>query len=197
MRIIWAIAEKVSDEAGRYFENGSLKEIGAAAGKSALAVTTAFLLSYPSETSDTIIRYASAFNFFPVKFACSVFLWFVVLPRVLKRFKRENNGCLIEGIPVDELLDHVFTYGNFKRDDAENLFAMPRNRYKDLIDRMDALGIFVRGENNSRVLNPELSRQEVAALVKGERSYVTLSEIRERVAEFLSPPLSGGYSVEP
>lgn len=189
--------EKVSDGAGRYVENGSLKEMGIGAGKAALAVTTSFLLSYPSETSTVIMRYASAFNFFPVKFACSVFLWYLVLPKLFKRFKRENSGVSIEGIPVDELLDHLFTYGNFKRDDAESLFSMPRNRYKDLTDRMDRLGVFVRGENNARVLNPELSRQEVSALVRGEKCYVTLSEIRERVAEFLSPPLSGGYSVEP
>lgn len=114
---------------------------------------------------------------------------FVVFPYLRKRYGGENNEDSIEGIPVAELLNHLFTFKTFKRDDAERIFAMPRNRYQDLANRLDALGIFVRGTNNARELNPELSRQEVAALVRGERCASKLSEIRERVAEFLSPTL--------
>lgn len=113
----------------------------------------------------------------------------MVFPYLRKRYGGENNADSVEGIPVSELLNHLFTFKTFKRDDAERIFAMPRNRYQDLANRLDALGIFVRGTNNARELNPELSRQEVAALVRGERCASKLSEIRERVSGFLSPSL--------
>lgn len=97
----------------------------------------------------------------------------MVLPYLRKRFYGEKNVELVEGIPVDEFVDHIFEHKSFKRDDAETVFAMPRNRYQSLANRLDELGIFVRGANNARELNPNLSRKEVVALITGEASSVS------------------------
>lgn len=80
-----------------------------------------------------------------------------------------ESGETIEGVPVPELIDHLFEEGSFKREDIEGKFGMPRNRYQRLAVKMEALDILIRGENNSRVLNPEMSRGEVIEHLKGKR----------------------------
>lgn len=75
----------------------------------------------------------------------------------------------IEGVPVPELIDHLFEEGSFKREDIEGKFAMPRNRYQRLAEKMEQLDILTRGENNSRVLNKKMSRGEVIEHLKGKR----------------------------
>lgn len=65
------------------------------------------------------------------------------------------------GVPVYELADYIFENKTFKRDDVEAFFGLPRNRFDVMAKQMDAVKIFVRGENNGRVLNGDFSRSDV------------------------------------
>jgi len=78
----------------------------------------------------------------------------------------------IDGIPTAELLDHLFTFGTFKRDEIEGKFGVPRNRFDALAKKLDEMGVTVhdRQKNNARVLNPAYSRQDVAAILAGKRT---------------------------
>ena len=100
------------------------------------------------------------------------------------------EGETIEGIPVFELLDHLFTFQSFKRDDIEKRFAIPRNRFTDLANKLEELQVLVRGENNSRVLNPEFSRSDVVLILSGVEQAKDLKPVfrQEDDSSFTSRP---------
>lgn len=75
----------------------------------------------------------------------------------------------IEGVPVNELIDHLFENQSFKRCDIEGTFGMPHNRFQRLAEKMEEMEILTRGENNSRVLNTKMTRAEVIEHLKGKR----------------------------
>jgi hypothetical protein len=72
---------------------------------------------------------------------------------------------MVEGIPTLELIDYLFNNQSFKRDDIEAVFGIPRNRFDILAKKLDDLKVLVRGANNGRVLNPEMSRQEIVQIL--------------------------------
>lgn len=84
----------------------------------------------------------------------------------------------IEGIPVTELVDHLFEEKSFKREEVESKFGIPRNRYHRLAEKMEEMEILVRGENNSRVLSPDVTRGEVVEHFKGKRVAMDLDTLR-------------------
>lgn len=77
--------------------------------------------------------------------------------------------CLLEGVPVEEVLHHLFERGTFKREEIERQFRIPRYRFDRLGAKLDELGVTVRDENNGRILNPEKTRAEVAELMASGR----------------------------
>lgn len=82
-----------------------------------------------------------------------------------QKAKEIETADNIEWIPTAELLDHLFQLQTFKREDIEKKFGIPRNRYSTLAARLEAIEVLVRGPNNSRVLNEEYSRADVAAIL--------------------------------
>lgn len=76
----------------------------------------------------------------------------------------------IDGIPRLELMDHLFTIGTFKRDDVESKWAIPRYRVTAISKKLEDLGVLIRGENNSRILNPEYTRADLATLLGDHQS---------------------------
>lgn len=76
----------------------------------------------------------------------------------------------IDGIPRLELMDHLFTIGTFKRDDVESKWAIPRYRVTAISKKLEDLGVLIRGENNSRILNPEYTRADLATLLGNHKS---------------------------
>jgi hypothetical protein len=53
--------------------------------------------------------------------------------------KKIPTGNTIEGIPTLELLDHLFEHKSFKREDIENKFGIPRNRYGILATKLESI----------------------------------------------------------
>lgn len=132
-------------------------------------------------------------------------IYHIIKILVARHAKQVPTGETLEGIPIVEILDHLFEFQSFKRDDIEKKFWIPRNRFTDLAQKLEELGILARGENNARVLNPEYSRSDIASVLQGaERSgdinkvfrevkpnsftsEPTGKTILERVKSFLSP----------
>lgn len=85
---------------------------------------------------------------------------------------------MIEGVPTAELIDHLFEHNSFKRQEIEAKFGVPRNRYHKLAERMESVGILIRGENNSRILNKDLSRAQVAEHLIGKVSADQIDSFR-------------------
>lgn len=96
----------------------------------------------------------------------------------------------IDDVPRVELLDHLFRNKSLLRDEAEVAFRIPRYRVTDLKKNLERVGVLVRGPNNSHVLNPEYSRQDVASILESAH---TASKLRPL---FRKTP-SGGFTSEP
>lgn len=97
--------------------------------------------------------------------------------------QKSSTGDTIEGIPTLELLDHLFEHKSFKREDIETKFAIPRNRYATLANKMESIGILKRGENNSRVLNEEYTRADIASIFKNVTSAKDLKQVFRQIGE--------------
>lgn len=86
------------------------------------------------------------------------------------------------GLPVSEVADFLFEKKAFPRDAFCERFKASREVHASIAKRFDELRIFVRGENNSRVLNPKVGMWfTVAALesAEGEPTVPPFDELGE------------------
>lgn len=88
----------------------------------------------------------------------------------------------IDGIPTVELISHLFEEGKFSVRDADAL-KMPRNRYFALANKMEEVGILVRGEKNARILNPDFSRSDVVSILAGCETASELKPLLRKIDE--------------
>lgn len=103
---------------------------------------------------------------------------------------KNETGDTLEGIPVVELLDHLFEFESFKREDIEKKFWMSRNRYSRLALKLDEIGVLLHGKNNARILNPEYSRSDVAAILSSADNARDLKAVFRQVGP-------GSFTKEP
>lgn len=133
-------------------------------------------------------------------------VWYWILDTVVLLAGGQNmpSDC-IDDVPRVELLDHLFRNKSLLREEAEVAFRIPRYRVTDLKKNLERVGVLVRGVNNSHVLNPEYSRQDVAAILDSAHTASKLrplfrkteagtftsepsaAEIQERVTSLLRP----------
>lgn len=97
----------------------------------------------------------------------------------------------IDGIPRLELMDHLFTIGTFKRDDVESKWAIPRYRVTAISKKLEDLGVLIRGENNSRILNPEYTRADLATLLGDHKSMDDVKVLTRKTDGWFSHRPSG------
>lgn len=102
-------------------------------------------------------------------------LWKIISKVKLKvshRESRSKNQYSLEGVPVTEILDHLFEYQSFKHDDVvgENTkLKMSRKRFDKLAKKLESLEVLIRGENRARILNTEYSRSDIASMLSGKK----------------------------
>lgn len=75
----------------------------------------------------------------------------------------------LDGVSTSNLLTHLFRNRTFKRVEVESKFGLPRHRYSTMADALEQIGILTRGENNARVLDPEMTIDRAAELLAGKR----------------------------
>jgi len=100
--------------------------------------------------------------------------------------QEQSDAWSIEWIPVIELIDHLFIAKSFKREDIEKKFGIARHRFTDVANALEECWILVRGENNARVLNPNITRQEIVACVAEaqEASQIVRRPIKMNESEY-------------
>ena len=76
-------------------------------------------------------------------------------------FVIEKDELLFCGASLDKVIDYLMTSGTFKRADIEREFGVNRGTYYEMVEILDRLGIFVRGENNVRRVDVSLSRRDI------------------------------------
>jgi len=126
--------------------------------------------------SDKIFR-------FTVTFHCNIFRFISKLFQRIetnidystKEIQEEkSNNSSVVGIPILELIDHLFTFKTFKRDDIENRFMVPRRKYDKLAKLLESNGVIYKDptQNNARVLTDGISREDVAILISSDGEFI-------------------------
>lgn len=183
--IKWIIWNKLLD----ILEDSSFSQISFWLLLFSLSILLTFVLTYTEQTIDFSMKVIQWNNFLPLKAAISfvVIFNFQKIVSTVKKMIPERieapTGETIEWIPVIEMLDHLFEFESFKRDDIEKKFGIPRNRFTSLAQKLEDIGALVRGENNSRVLNPEFSRSDIASILE----WKTKAEDLRRLNRSISP----------
>lgn len=100
-----------------------------------------------------------------------VFMGLPVVFEQVRDMERENGKkhdmAKIWGVPVVELVGYLFEKGDFSRSEVIETFAISRVDYGEIAWLLDKNNILIRGENNSRKLNPEMTRQMIADILMG------------------------------
>jgi len=167
------------------FEELSLSRTVRNVGMLVLAAALTVLLVMPNLFVGAATMVLGLYNGVVWKFAvaCGFVFHFQTAYRFIKRIMRQKpNISLIEGVPAMELLDHIFTFGSFKRDEVCKKFGLSKERFDKLARRLESMQVFERGENNARVLNPDFTRQDVAAILEGKRKAADLAPTLKQVS---------------
>lgn len=189
----------------------TIKTIGKIAEVTPLAAVGTYftlLMAQPELTIDATSDFISAGGYLPLKTICGFSMALVLIHNRKKIYKHcsrrivwwlqdlsevftpvERDDDELDGIPHTELLHHLFTVKSFKRDDIENKFVIPRYKVQEIGEGLERVGVLVRGPNNSRVLNEEFSRADVASIVKNANCSRELKPLfREKNNGFTSLP---------
>ena len=157
-----------------------------------LSLILTLVLTYPEKATEAILIACRFENYFFPKFIGSFIIIFnfrsifEILKKMIPEFpeyKEKPKGDTIEWIPVVELLDHLFEFESFKRDDIEKKFGIPRNRFTDLAQKLETLCVLIRGENNSRILNKEFARSDIALILEWKSSAADLRLVSRKINE--------------
>lgn len=157
-----------------------------------------FVLNSPQATADRFRRTRADHSFFMVSSFISFYV-FMNLQRIFNKFstiefnryeeevaQEQSDDASIEWIPVIELIDHLFVAKSFKREEIEKKFGIARHRFTEVANALEECWILVRGENNSRVLNPVITRQEIVACIAEAReaNQITKRPIKMNDSEY-------------
>lgn len=191
--VYWIIVNKVLD----LISNAPLIQIIQGAMLFLLSLIIAFIMIYPNITINAI-KYIYIYNNYTLPKISASFLIVYNFKYIYNYVKNiipekidDEESDTIEGIPVFELLDHLFEYKSFKRDDIEKKFAVPRNRFTELAQRFEEMNILVRWSNNSRILNEDFSRQDIARIInwKTKASEIEMTFRPEGESKFTILPI--------
>lgn len=76
-----------------------------------------------------------------------------------------SEDPLFYGIPVVELVEYMFEGRGFVRSEVERRFGISRNKFDEMAKKLDDVSVFVRGANNARVPNPDMSRADISSIL--------------------------------
>lgn len=155
----------------------------------ALTIFLTVLMVHP-EYFIELIQQSVRYNSFVLPkylIALTVVFNFGTLSKLSKKFRprtRSINQYSIEGVPVTEVLDHLFEYQSFKHDDVvgeKTKLKMSRKRFDKLAKKLEDLDVLVRGENRARILNTEYSRADIASMLEGKKRARDIEPLLRRV----------------
>lgn len=167
-------------------ENSTFRQIISVILLVIISLILTLILTYTEKATEVVFIVFKFKNYFFPKMIWSFFIVFKfkiifdLIKQMIPDFpeiKEEPTGDTIDWIPTIEMLDHLFEFESFKRDDIEKKFKIPRNRFTELAQKLEDLGVLVRGENNARVLNNEFARSDVALILEWKTSAADLRQL--------------------
>ena len=134
----------------------------------------ALVWSYPDTFGKMVGIILQMWNFIIPKTVTVLFI-FLALPTVFEEIRGEisekvkkDDTAKIWGVSVVEIVWYIFEHGDFVRSQVMENFAISRSDYSEIVDLLDKNNILIRWENNSRVLNPGMTREIIANILMGK-----------------------------
>ena len=143
------------------------------AGLGLLSIVIWIWWSYPETMISLFWAIFGVANFLILKIIMVVFLLFAFpamfeeIVSSLSKSAEKNDTALVWGVPCVELIDYLFEHEDFGRTAIMDRFAISRAQYADIIELLDKNNVLIRGDNNSRVLNSNLTRSMIADILIG------------------------------
>jgi len=172
------------------------------AGTGLAAVIVGFWWSYPDSAINIFWAIFGIGNFLILKVIMVAFLFFgfpaifdSIMDEVSERIEK-TDWAKIWGVSVVEIVGYIFDNESFPRDEVMAAFAISRSQYTEIAKLLDKNNIFVRGENNGRVLNSNLTRQMIVDILMGggdRRAEIIgdrfdfLQDLRDKVSSLFTP----------
>lgn len=193
----------------KYIEEHSLKELLQLLGKSLLCVLI-FVGLRNGETLQVFIFQLAIWNnsiLVHIFWSCFLVFGFAYFKRFVGYIRDqlqvifdrgvvvESSGPAIEGIPTAELIDFLLTMKKFG--DFQKTFGISRALHDDFARHLEKLGVLVRGENYSRILNPAVGERELIRIFESVEHIDELSTIELLAGEEQSPTLFKIRSIIP
>ncbi len=205
------VSKILSDKFKNVLDDATFKDIAKTAWICAGTCVLTWVLTFPDQ-SVVLLQNVLKYQNYLLPKAVFSFGLFYNLESIIKSFKMDlnfgaaKNSENIEGIPTLELIDYLIENKTFKREEVEAVFGIPRNRFDALAKKLDEIKILTRGANNGRVLNPEMTRQEIFKALNGvnaakdlKKAYIEIKDgffapapalfknIKEKLADIFSP----------
>lgn len=164
--------------------------------KVSVAVSVAAALLDPHNSAE-LIKQAAAWNGYAIPKSAAGFsavmywrAWYSpaksAAAALVSKFSKKSEQVIeqrevpkILGVPVSEAADFLFEKKAFPRDMFCERFGVSREVHAAIAKRFDSLGVFVRGENNSRVLNPSVGMWYVVAALENPDGLPTVADLGE------------------
>lgn len=154
-----------------------------------VGVSIGMLIVSPANSITLLYAALIAGNYFLAKFLVVVsfgLYWRYILrfpARANRKFRklrrRFQNETMIDGIPINELVSYLFDTQAFKRegsDGARATFGLSMKAYTKLAKVLESKEVLIRGEHNSRVLNPKFERSELVQFLSTAKKSKNLSD---------------------
>lgn len=198
-----------------WIENNSLKSIVRKSISYFVILSLTMIWIDPKMTSKILLDIISSNSYLMPKFAFS----FLVVRNSHTIIAKAKEACKIfrgkgkntlEGIPISEILDHLFMVKTFSRDQIVDKFGISRKNFESLSKKLEDVDVLVRGEKNAKILNDNYSRSDIASMIQGKKksseiqtlfrrygnsykSEPTAKEIKNRVDDYIEviPPAPG------
>ncbi len=93
----------------------------------------------------------------------------------------DGNQHTYYGIPIEQMADYLIENQSFQREHSINHFGISRKRQFTIADELEKNGVLIRGESNSRALQPVLTREQLVRQLRDDFPLVWSTDIREWV----------------
>jgi len=159
----------------RFIENNTVTSIAQKLTELFLGLFLGVLLFKPDAVANAALTMLKMQNFALPKIMAGLIIIYgrkfvYKIPGKIRKFRivlaqanvQKMHNPVIDGIPIDELADHLIRNGHFRREGINGVratFGLRMEKFNALAGRLEANGVLVRGENNLRVLAPKWSRQ--------------------------------------
>ena len=97
----------------------------------------------------------------------------------------KNIGDCLHGVPIPDLLDHLFSYNSLKAADTAYRWNLHPQRHTQLAKKLLKAKVLVKGAKNANILNPSINRTQATD---------TINQLKTQTSTF--PIFRGGKQSE-